>query len=138
MVEVDIPRLFKAGCPSDQTLEREGGAVVKEPRSAPYFLELTNRPVCANKERDRFSMAQPPRLEKAGNVHLNHLLCKATRGMSGIRQETLPVSLDASPVTEAYKKDVDRTLLRENLKLTTGERIAELEVLWKERLSSNE
>jgi hypothetical protein len=77
MVEVDIPRLFKAGCPSDQTLEREGGAVVKEPRSAPYFLELTNRPVCANKERDRFLMAQPPRLEKAGNVHLNHLLCKA-------------------------------------------------------------
>ena len=26
------------------------------------------------------------------------------------------------PVIEAYKKDVDRTLLRENLKLTTNER----------------
>ena len=46
--------------------------------------------------------------------------------MSGIRQETLPVSLDASPVIEAYKKDVDRTLLRENLKLTTGERIEKM------------
>jgi hypothetical protein len=27
------------------------------------------------------------------------------------------------PVIEAYKKDVDRTLLRENLKLTVGQRI---------------
>lgn len=27
------------------------------------------------------------------------------------------------PVIEAYKKDVDRTLLRENLKLTVEERI---------------
>ena len=49
-----------------------------------------------------------------------------TRGMSGIRQETLPVSLDASPVIEAYKKGVDRTLLRENLKLTTGERVEKM------------
>jgi hypothetical protein len=37
--------------------------------------------------------------------------------------ELIPVSLDADPVIEAYKKDVDLTLLRENLKLTTGERI---------------
>ena len=28
------------------------------------------------------------------------------------------VSLDPDPVIEAYKKDVDRTLIRENLKLT--------------------
>ena len=27
------------------------------------------------------------------------------------------------PVIEAYKKDVDRTLLRENLKLTPGDRL---------------
>jgi len=33
----------------------------------------------------------------------------------------LPVSLDSSPTIEAYKKDVDRTLLRENLKLSTSE-----------------
>ena len=46
--------------------------------------------------------------------------------MSSIRQESLPVSLAASPVIEAYKKDVDRTLLRENLKLTTGERIEKM------------
>lgn len=31
------------------------------------------------------------------------------------------------PVIEAYKKDVDRTLLRENLKLTPDERLARLE-----------
>jgi len=30
------------------------------------------------------------------------------------------------PVIEAYKKDVDRTLLRENLKLTPEERIVQL------------
>lgn len=29
---------------------------------------------------------------------------------------------DADPIVEAYKKDIDRTLLRENLKLTVEER----------------
>jgi hypothetical protein len=29
---------------------------------------------------------------------------------------------DADPVVEAFKKDVDRTLIRENLKLTVEER----------------
>ena len=29
---------------------------------------------------------------------------------------------DPDPVVEAYKKDVDRTLIRENLKLTVEER----------------
>jgi hypothetical protein len=33
------------------------------------------------------------------------------------------------PVIEAYKKDVDRTLLRENLKLTPEQRIRNLERL---------
>jgi hypothetical protein len=40
--------------------------------------------------------------------------------------ELIPVSLDPSPVIEAYKKDVDRTLLRENLKLTTAERVEKM------------
>lgn len=31
------------------------------------------------------------------------------------------------PVIEAYKRDVDRTLLRENLKLTPGERLRKLQ-----------
>jgi hypothetical protein len=33
------------------------------------------------------------------------------------------------PVIEAYKKDVDRTLLRQNLKLTVEERIRKAESL---------
>ena len=33
----------------------------------------------------------------------------------------------SDPVIEAYKKDVDRTLLRENLKLTVEERFRKLE-----------
>jgi len=32
--------------------------------------------------------------------------------------------LEPDPVIEAYKKDVDRTLLRENLKLTPTQRLA--------------
>jgi hypothetical protein len=38
----------------------------------------------------------------------------------------IAVSLEPTPVIEAYKKDVDRTLLRENLKLTTAERIEKM------------
>ena len=34
--------------------------------------------------------------------------------------------LDPDPVIEAYKKEVDRTLLRENLKLTAGKRIEKM------------
>jgi len=33
------------------------------------------------------------------------------------------------PVIEAYKKDVDRTLIRENLRLTVDERLQNLEAL---------
>jgi hypothetical protein len=36
------------------------------------------------------------------------------------------VSLDPNPVIDAYKDGVDRTLLRENLKLTTSERVAKM------------
>ena len=38
----------------------------------------------------------------------------------------LPISLDLSPAIEAYKRDVDRTLLRENLKLTTEQRVKKM------------
>ncbi|MGH9532495.1 MAG: hypothetical protein ACRD2Q_08885 [Terriglobales bacterium] len=34
--------------------------------------------------------------------------------------------IDPDPVIEAYKKDIDRSLLRENLKLTVEERFEEL------------
>jgi hypothetical protein len=33
-----------------------------------------------------------------------------------------PLNADRDPVVEAYKKDIDRTLIRENLKLTVEER----------------
>ena len=39
-------------------------------------------------------------------------------------EKTLPIRLD--PVIEAYKKDVDRTILREALKLTVEERLRAL------------
>ena len=34
--------------------------------------------------------------------------------------------LDPDPVIEAYKKDIDRTLIRENLKLTPEQRLLQL------------
>ena len=38
----------------------------------------------------------------------------------------VPISLEPSPTIEAYKRDVDRTLLRENLKLTPDERLRKM------------
>ena len=42
-----------------------------------------------------------------------------------VREEAAAYSHD--PVIEAYKKDVDRTLLRENLKLTPSQRVEKLQ-----------
>jgi hypothetical protein len=49
--------------------------------------------------------------------------------MSPHDESTSPAEADdwRDPVIEAYKKDVDRTLLRENLKLTVEERIRQFE-----------
>jgi hypothetical protein len=46
----------------------------------------------------------------------------------GERDQVEGVSLvcDPDPVVEAYKKDVDRSLLRENLKRTVEERLRDL------------
>lgn len=45
---------------------------------------------------------------------------------SGDARFDVDVSLDPDPVIEAYKKDVDRTLIRENLKRTPEERLVQL------------
>jgi hypothetical protein len=42
-------------------------------------------------------------------------------------QKTVGVSLEPDAVIEAYKKDVDRTLILENLKLTPDERLQKLQ-----------
>ncbi|MBA3296398.1 MAG: hypothetical protein H0U19_05640, partial [Acidobacteria bacterium] len=42
-------------------------------------------------------------------------------------REDLDVVPYVDPVVEAYKKDVDRTLLRERLKLTVDQRLRDLE-----------
>ena len=41
--------------------------------------------------------------------------------------EYVAVSLAPDPVIDAYKKDVDRTIIRENLKRTPDERLQRLE-----------
>jgi len=40
-----------------------------------------------------------------------------------------PDRFETDPVIEAYKKDIDRTLLRQNLKRTVAERLANLVAL---------
>ena len=42
------------------------------------------------------------------------------------REAFLSRPLEPDPVIEAYKKDIDRTLIRENLKLTPEERFRKL------------
>ena len=44
-----------------------------------------------------------------------------------LREELPPIT--PNPVIDAYKKDVDRTILRENLKLTVTERFEKLMAL---------
>jgi hypothetical protein len=46
-----------------------------------------------------------------------------------LRYELVPADY-CDPVIEAYKKDVDRTILRENLKLTVEERLVKFERFW--------
>ncbi len=43
--------------------------------------------------------------------------------------EPLPPTLEPDPVIEAYKKHIDRTLLRQNLRRTVAERLAGLVAL---------
>jgi len=52
---------------------------------------------------------------------------KANSRSSTARRETRPAEKDA--VIEVYKRDIDRTLLRENLKLTVDERFQKLDQL---------
>ena len=42
------------------------------------------------------------------------------------RESAVDVSLAPDPIIEAYKTDIDRTLIRENLKLTPEQRIRQL------------
>jgi hypothetical protein len=47
-----------------------------------------------------------------------------------VADHTPPLVDAGDPVIEAYKKDVDRTLLRENLRLTVEQRFVKFERFW--------
>ena len=49
-----------------------------------------------------------------------------TQAMACERDDLLPISLEPSDVIDAYKGGIDRTLLRENLKLTPAERVTKM------------
>jgi hypothetical protein len=62
---------------------------------------------------------------------MNGELDEPKRGTEAIAGPDEPAPADdCDPVIEAYKKDVDRTLLRENLKLTVEERFLKFERFW--------
>ena len=44
----------------------------------------------------------------------------------GFRRQAGAIRFEPDPVIEAYKKDIDRTLIRENLKLTAEQRLLKL------------
>ena len=48
------------------------------------------------------------------------------------------IVLDPDPVIDAFKKDVDRTLLRENLELTVEERILKMQAALRAMLEERE
>jgi len=46
-----------------------------------------------------------------------------------VRSRASAVAVDLDPVIEAYKRDIDRTLIRENLRRSVDERFARLVAL---------
>lgn len=76
--------------------------------------------VDVTKQHDIAKMAPGAIIAQVGapRVGHNHTMAAASE---------LPlVSLDPDPVIDAYKKDVDRTLIRANLKLTVDERVKKM------------
>ena len=75
----DIPRLFKAGCPSDQIVRTRGWGGYLGTAKRAFLLKLLTAPSAPAKEREYYLIAQPPRLEKAGNVPEVDFMYKAPR-----------------------------------------------------------
>jgi hypothetical protein len=68
---------------------------------------------------------------RSRNLDINASLSRPRTGLSNRGSDYTnrmagEIVLEPDPVIEAYKKDVDRTLLRENLKLTPEERLRKL------------
>jgi len=59
-----FPAFPRRGARANQTLDREGGAVGKETRSAPYLLKLLTAPSAPKRNVTFLLVAQPPRLGK--------------------------------------------------------------------------
>jgi transcriptional regulator with XRE-family HTH domain len=79
----------------------------------------TSQPAVARLERGqgRPSMATVERLAGAAGFDVNVSL--------------VPKAVSKDPVVEAYKRDVDRTLLRENLRKTVDRRLRDMEAFRK-------
>ena len=75
-----------------------------------------------------FDLAWNP-ARPAGNATMNEesAITRRAGDRTGPDERALAPADAFDPVVEAYKKDVDRSLLRQNLKLTPEERLAKLQ-----------
>lgn len=104
---------------SPQRHRRSRTPLVSTRRGAPSWATAATLPI------DELLIDRAER--RAGRTDTRHTTAFApparyTTGMGGTR-----IVLEPDPVIEAYKKDIDRTLLRENLKLTPAERLRKLQ-----------
>ena len=104
----------------------------KEPDVEPYVdpvVEFYKKSVDRAALRENLQLTVAQRLEKLQR-RVNETARTEERPVqpqpSPVVRE-VPPAYGPDPVIEAYKKDVDRTLLRENLKLTVEQRIDKLQ-----------
>ena len=83
----------------EATLCGANGVVKIESRSAPYFVEVTNHPVCAARNGAISLVAQPPLLGKEGNVAFKALIIGAAIAFAALpvsAQRSFSMTYDAS------------------------------------------
>lgn len=104
----------------------------KEPGESPYVdhvVEFYKKGVDRAVLRENLKLTVQQRLEKLQR-QMNEAARAAERPSHPLPAPVVrevPPAYGFDPVVEAYKKDVDRTLLRENLRLTVEQRLEKLQ-----------
>lgn len=100
------------------------GAAVREARARAV---LTQRELA---RRARTAQSVVARVERGQtNPSLNTLMRLLAATGFGLQLELVPGAAATDPVIEAYKRDIDRSLLRRNLEKTVDERVRSLQAL---------
>jgi transcriptional regulator with XRE-family HTH domain len=100
------------------------GAAVREARARAL---LSQRELA---RRARTSQSVVARVERGQtNPSLNTLMRLLAATGFGLQLELVPAAAATDPVIEAYKRDIDRSLLRRNLEKPVDERVRSLQAL---------